>query len=68
MKNKLLFKLKINFGSEINLIADNHKDLEDYLNSNYDWYKIKVNEDSVAITERQGYESELGTLEWVKCI
>lgn len=66
--NKLVFTLKNYWGSDIVLIANNHKDLEDYLDSNYDWFKIEVNEDSVIIKEREGYENEIATLEWVECI
>ncbi len=66
--NKLVFTLKNDWGSDIVLIANNHKDLEDYLNSNYDWFRIEVKEDSVIIKEREGYENEIATLEWVKHI
>ena len=66
--NKLLFKLERNFNDNITLIANNHKDLEDYLNKNYDWYKIEVKEDSVIIKEREGYENDIALLEWVKRI
>jgi hypothetical protein len=64
--NKLLFKLERNFNDNITLITNNHKDLEDYLNKNYDWYKIEVKEDSVIIKEREGYEKHIASLEWVK--
>ena len=66
--NKLLFTFKNDWGSDIVLIANNHKDLEDYLNSNYDWFRIEVKEDSVIIKERDGYVNEIATLEWVKHI
>ena len=66
--NKLVFTLKNDWGSDIVLIANNHKDLEDYLNANYDWVRIEVKEDSVIIKEREGYENEIATLEWVKHI
>mgnify|MGYP003629226439 FL=1 len=66
--NKLLFKLERNFNDNITLITNNHKDLEDYLNKNYDWYKIEVKEDSVIIKEREGYENDIALLEWVKHI
>tara|TARA_Y100000389_G_C17454662_1_gene517265 strand:- start:1150 stop:1353 length:204 start_codon:yes stop_codon:yes gene_type:complete len=66
--NKLVFTLKNDWGSDIVLIANNHKDLEDYLNSNYGWVRIEVKEDSVIIKEREGYENEIATLEWVKHI
>jgi len=64
--NKLLFKLERSFNENITLITNNHKDLEDYLNENYDWYKIEVKEDSVIIKEREGYENDIALLEWVK--
>ena len=66
--NKLVFTLKNDWGSDIVLIANNHKDLEDYLNSNYDWVRIELKEDTVIIKEREGYENEIATLEWVKHI
>ena len=66
--NKLVFTLKNDWGSDIVLIANNHKDLEDYLKSNYDWFRIEVKEDSVIIKEREGYENEIAILEWVKHI
>ena len=66
--NKLVFTLKNDWGSDIVLIANNHKDLEDYLNANYDWFRIEVKEDSVIIKAREGYENEIATLEWVKHI
>ena len=66
--NKLVFTLKNDWGSDIVLIANNYKDLEDYLNSNYDWVRIEVKEDSVIIKEREGFENEIATLEWVKHI
>jgi len=68
MTNKLLFKLDRDRNDTIVLIANNHKDLEDYLNTNYDWYRIIINDDSVRIIEREGYETEFATLEWVKHI
>jgi hypothetical protein len=66
--NKLLFKYDRNFNDNIILIANNHKDLEDYLRANYDWFKIAVNDDTVRIIEREGYETEFVNLEWVKQI
>jgi hypothetical protein len=66
--NKLLFKLQRDFNDDITLITNNHKDLEDYLNENYDWHKIEVKEDSVIIKEREGYENDIALLEWVKHI
>ena len=59
-------KLDRDFNDNVMLIANNHKDLEDYLNENYDWYKVVVGDDYVRITEREGYETLFGTLTWVK--
>ena len=64
--NKLLLTLKRDYNDSIILVANNHKDLEDYLRSNYDFHKINVNDDSVIIVARAGYETEYGTLEWIR--
>jgi len=66
--NKLVFTFKNDWNADVVLIANNHKDLEDYLNSNYDWFKIEVGENIVIIKERDGYEDETATLQWVKHI
>ena len=66
--NKLLFKLEIPFGTSITLIANNHKDLEDYLRENYDFHSIEIKEDIAIIQEVRGYEKDYVTLEWVKHI
>ena len=66
--NKLLFTLKRDYNNSITLIANNHKDLEDHLRSNYDFHKVTVRDDSVTIIAREGYSSEFGTLEWVRHI
>jgi hypothetical protein len=67
-KNKLLFTLERNFNETIKLVADNRKDLEDYLHSKYNWHKIAVSDDLVRIIEREGYDTVYATLEWVLCI
>jgi len=64
--NKLIFTLKNDFGSDIVLIADNHKDLEDYLKETYGWYRVEVKEDSVVVKMSQWYENEFASLEWAK--
>ena len=66
--NKLIFKLQRDFNDNITLVTNNHKDLEEYLNENYDWYKIEVKEACVIIRGREGYENEIASLEWVKQI
>ena len=66
--NKLLFKLQRDFQQDITLISNNHRDLEDHLNQNYDWYTFEVKADSVMIQECAGYAIEYASLEWVKKI
>jgi len=66
--NKLLFVYRRDFNEPITLIANNHKDLEDYLESKYDFYKISVKNDCVEIVARPGYDTDIATLEWVKHI
>ena len=66
--NKLLFKLEIPFGTSITLIANNHKDLEDYLRENYDFHSIEIKEDIAIIQEVRGYEKDYVTLEWIRHI
>jgi len=66
--NKLLFKLEIPFGTSITLIANNHKDLEDYLRENYDFHSIEIKEDIAIIQEVIGYEKDYVTLEWIRHI
>jgi len=63
--NKLLLTLKRDCDDSIILVANNHKDLEDYLRSNYNFYKVTIMDDSVSIVAREGYEPEVGTIEWV---
>ncbi len=66
--NKLLFKLDIPFGTSITLIANNHKDLEDYLRKNYDFHSIEIKEDIAIIQEVRGYEKDYVNLEWIRHI
>jgi len=64
--NKLLLTLKRDYNDSITLVANIHKDLEDYLRANYDFHKITVRDDSVSIVAREGFETEFGTLEWIR--
>lgn len=41
MKNVLVFNYNPNFGEEINLVANNQLDLENYLIENYNFSNIK---------------------------
>ena len=66
--NKLVFTLKNNWGSDMVLISNNHKDLEDHLKESTDWHSMEVEADCVIIKMRKGYESEIALLEWVKHI
>lgn len=66
--NKLVFTLKRDFGSDVRLISNNHKDLQEYLDNNFDWYLKEVKEDTVVIQELPGYSREYATLHWVKHI
>lgn len=63
--NKLLFTFEVDFGDDIKLIANNHKDLEDYINKKFDWYMFEVCDDVVHIRTREGFAVELGKLEWI---
>lgn len=65
--NKLLFTLKRNvFNDDIILVANNAKDLEDYLRTNYDFYSFSIYENYVQIIERPGSEDEFANLQWIK--
>lgn len=66
--NKLLFTLKRQYNDTITLVANNHKDLEHYLNENHDWYMIEVQDEGVIIQDFLGSEHEIATLEWIKQI
>jgi len=68
MANKLLFTLERDYNDNIKVIANNHKDLEDYLRASYEWYKLEVLDDIVRVVEVQGFETIIGTIEWVKHI
>ena len=63
--NKLLFNFERDFNDSITLVANNHKDLEDYLRERYDFYSIEVKDDYVCITERQGFSKEYVQLKWI---
>lgn len=66
--NKLLFTLKRDFNDDIILVANNAKDLEDYLRTNYDFYSFSIYENYVQIIARPGSEDEFANLQWVKHI
>ena len=66
--NKLLFYYERNFNDDIILIANNHKDLEEYLKSTYKMHNIVINDLTVCIMEEYGFEKEYVELKWVKQI
>lgn len=66
--NKLLFNYERQFNSNISLIANNHKDLQDYLEEKYDWDVLEVNEEHVVIDEKMTFERDIVPLVWVKHI
>ena len=64
--NKLLLTLKRDYNDPIIVVANNHKDLEDYLRENYDFHEITVRDDSVSIVACAGFTTEYGTLDWIR--
>jgi formyltetrahydrofolate hydrolase len=66
--NKLLFNYERNFNYPITLVANNHKDLEDYLKTNYDFYVVIVKDDQASIVECPGDCTEYVDLIWIKQI
>lgn len=64
--NKLLFTLNRDYNDSIILVANNHKDLEDYLVLNYDFYNVTVKDDYVSIVARKGDCKEIGKINWIK--
>jgi hypothetical protein len=66
--NKILFYYERQWDDNIIFIANNHRDVEDYLKSNYDWHNISVTEDSVCIVELPGCATDYVELKWVKHI
>ena len=67
--NKLLFQFEQQFNDDIILVANNEKDLEDYLRSEYpEWHSINIVGDHVAFKQWKNSPTEYGKLTWVKHI
>ena len=66
--NKLLVNIEIDFSEPIIFVANNHKDIEDYLTTQYNFDDVSVEDDCVSIVERPGYSRIFGTLKWIKHI
>lgn len=49
----------------LNVIANNHHDLTDHLNS-LGYYSVEITDDSVKIIERPGFAPDICNLKWVK--
>jgi hypothetical protein len=63
--NKLLFTFENDWGDDIQVIANNHKDLEDYLNT-LGWYYFEFTNNEVRVVTGPGFAKEYGTLKWIK--
>lgn len=66
MKNKLLFEYKENWGNDYAFVADNHKDLEEYLKTIF--HKVSIEDDIVYFKQSEWSDEESVTLKWVKHI
>ena len=66
--NKLLVTIEIDFSESIIFVANNHKDVEEYLTKECDFYSVTIGDDFVIIQQRPGYEKISGTLKWIKHI
>ncbi len=66
--NKILFIYKRQFNENITLVANNLRDLKDYLIDNYNFDDVVVKNDHILIQEYCGDEYEVVVFEWVKHI
>jgi hypothetical protein len=66
--NKLLFHYDVDFGEDIILIANNHKDLEDYLESELKYVNVRVTDTQVIFKEREWSDTSVVELKWIKHI
>lgn len=70
MKNVLLFRYKPDFSDEIVLVADNHLDLQEYLEKELDWEVIEIDtkEQRCYFKERDWSEVEQAECRYIKKI
>lgn len=66
--NKLLFHYDVHFGDDIILIANNHKDLEDYLELELKYVNVRVTDTKAIFKEREWEETSVVELKWIKHI
>lgn len=66
--HKLLFHLQVDFGEDKKFICNNHKDLEDYLDKNYEYHTVDIDMSSmtVRLKEWSNGPTEYATLEWIR--
>ena len=63
--NLLLFVWQRQFHDDVIVVANNHKDLEDYLNT-LGLYNVEIASEYVRITACAGYERDYIELKWVR--
>ena len=70
MKNKILLTLEVQFGDDVILVADNLKDLEDYLLNELGFYSVTFSErDNLAIVrEKEWFSPVNASIKWIKQI
>lgn len=66
--NKILFIYKRQFNENITLIANNTRDLKDYLIDNYNFDDVVVGSVYISIKDYYSDEYEVVIFEWVKHI
>jgi hypothetical protein len=63
-----LFHYNVDFGEDIILIANNHKDLEDYLESELKYVNVRVTDTQAIFKEREWTDTSVVELKWIKHI
>ena len=66
--NKLLFIWERFFNTNVEIIANNEKDLQEYLESNFDLCHFKIIDNQVQLRERNSSDTEYIDLKWIKHI
>ena len=63
-----MFHYDVHFGDDIILIANNHKDLEDYLELELKYVNVRVTDSQAIFKEREWEETSVVELKWIKHI
>jgi hypothetical protein len=67
--NKLLFHYDVHFGEDIILIANNHKDLEEYLEFELKYRNVRVTDTQAIFKENEwSDDTSVVELKWIKHI